>query len=856
MKKISRFLFVLVWLTSLISLGHHLPAAVESPDQFLKFTLGADGHLAHYNQIKDYLFRVSQQSPRVKAIILGKTTLNNDLVMALISTPENLRRIDEYTSINRRLSLAEVEKAEAEKLADQGKAVVVVACSLHSNEIGSSQMAMELAYKLATEETPETLEILNNVILALVPSANPDGQIMQVEWYNKTKGTEFEGTSAPTLYHWYAGHDNNRDWFKMSLQETKLLVREIYRRLYPQVVVDEHQMGGSGDRLFVPPYQDPPTPGLHPLVWRAINLIGSRIAYDLEMLSFPGVASRSEFTGWWIGALDDAAWFHNVPGILFEAASTQLAKPIYVEPEEVDSAESFKNEERMFSPNPWKGGWWRLRDIMNYDLHATLSVLRTAARNRREFLLNTYRAAVDNIRRGQQEAPYAYVIPREQADPAVAEKFVQVLLTANIQVHQLTHPIKVGDLVFNKKSFIVPLAQPYRPFVKNIFENQRYPDIRKSTREDPIFPYDMAGWTLPLAMGVKNYPVNEPYRVESEPVTLDTILKISWPENIDDYIILDARHNNSYAAAFALLRQGKDVSRNRSCPDFPKGSFLVRKQEAEAILRDIHQVNPLIISSKKEIDAGQFDKISNRRVALYQNWGSNTTEGWLRYVFDEFKVPYRSIRPKEVLKPGFAGQYDVIVFAGDPETEIESGKPKKKWEKWVSPRPPEYSGGIGDKGQKALQEFIKSGKTLIFMADSCDYAINKLKIPVTNVNGENSKVVCPGSYLRVNVKESDLTAGMPETAAIFFEDTPTFETSQPRNAMEERRTPLVFPDRDLLISGWLDGESALQRKSLLVDFRRGSGRIILIGPDLIHRAYSEGTFKIMFNALLTATEAR
>ncbi len=714
-------------------------------------------------------------------------------------------------------------------------------------------MAMELGYRLAGGGA-EVQDILRNVVLVLFPSVNPDGQIMEVEWYNKTRGTEYEGTGAPYLYHWYAGHDNNRDWFKASLKETALILKTLYHDLYPQLLVDEHQMGSSGDRLFIPPYQDPPTPGLHPLVWRSINLIGSRIAYDLERLGLKGVASRGQFTGWWIGSLDDTAWFHNIPGILFEGASVRLATPIYVEPEEVESAESFKNEERMFSPNPWKGGWWRLSDLVQYDLQATLSVLALAARQREELLLNTFQVARENIARGESEAPYAYIVPRQQHDPAAAERFIQVLLKSNIRVFQLTHPARVGDSLFDKRSYVVPLAQPYRAFVKNIFEKQRYPDIRKNLKAEPELPYDMAGWTLPLAMGVKTAVVNEPLKALMEPVTEEQLAQRPFPEELDEYIVLDSRHNNSYRAAFELLGKGKTVYRNADCPDFAAGSFAVRKSEALALLKAIHAEAPLTPTSRKELPLEKFHRLRPFKAGLYQNWGHNMTEGWLRYVFDQYKVPYETVHPKDVAKKDFAGKYDILVFAGASESEIETGKPPKKWEKWSTPAPPEYSGGIGEKGEKRLKEMTKAGKLLVFMEESCNYAINKFKLPVTNIMEENSKVVCPGSYLRVEVKASPLTAGMDGSAAVFFNSTPTFETRLPRVADESRSTPLVFADHDLLLSGWLEGEEQLARRSLLVDYRKGKGRIILIGPDVIHRTHSEGTYKIMFNSLLAAAE--
>ena len=272
-------------------------SGIEAPDQFLGFQLGADRKLAHYNQIKTYFLKIGQESSRVDTVIIGKTTLNNDMVMAVISAPDNLKKLDYYKTITRKLSLAEVDLSEAKKLAQQGKAVVMITCSLHATEIGSSQMAMELIYKMATENCPVIKKILDNVIFVLIPSVNPDGQIMVVEWYKKHLGTRFEGGNLPYLYHWYAGHDNNRDWFKMNLKETWNVSRQIYFHWFPQVLVDEHQMGGSGDRFFIPPFQNPPTPGVHPLVWRTINVVGSGIAFDLEMLNYRGVASRGYFTG-------------------------------------------------------------------------------------------------------------------------------------------------------------------------------------------------------------------------------------------------------------------------------------------------------------------------------------------------------------------------------------------------------------------------------------------------------------------------------------------------------------------------------------------------------------------------------
>jgi len=839
--------------TFIILVTFTLVFSIKTPEQFLGFKPGTDRELAHYNQIKEYFITVGNESPRVNTYLIGKTTLNNDMVMAVISSSENMKNLEEYKNISRKLSLAEVDEKEAQKIASNGKPIVLITCNLHSSEIASSQMSLKLLYRLVSDNSPETMKILNNVIFVFFPSINPDGQIMIVDWYYKHKGTPYEGSYLPYLYHWYAGHDNNRDWFKFNLKETWLVSKEMYFNWYPQVMVDEHQMGSSGDRFFVPPFAEPPTPGVHPLVWRIINLFGSGIAYDLEKLDYSGVASRGFFMGWWIGALDDSAWFHNIPGILFEAASVRIASPIYIEPEEISGGESRYNEERMFSPNPWQGGWWRLGDIVDYDYHATISVLNTAATHPKELLLNSYKMAKDNIKKGQTQSPFAYIVPKNQWDPMTAEKYIKTLRKSNINIYRLTEPIQIENRFFASGSYVVPLAQPYRSFVKNIFEYQRYPDLRANPQDSFTTPYDGAGWTLHLAMGVDAIEIKKPFKAEMQAVEIEDIYKAEFPNDLNEYIILDARFNNSYLAASLLLKKGFKVWRDFKGLLGSKGSFVVKKEETLNTLKEINQSMPLTLTGKTEADISTLHKLNSFKVALYQNWGHNMKEGWTRYVFDEFKIDYDTVHFKDVLEKNFVQKYDVLIFIGAGKTEIESGKPPKKYEEWTSPLPPEYSGGIGEKGEEVLKAFLKKGKTIIFIAESCEYALDHFKLPVKNTIKE-SKVTCPGSYLAVELKESPLTYGMKSNGVIYYNGDPVFSTRLPRTITQTRRTPVTFGRKDLLLSGYLTGEEHLLRKSLVVDLSIEGGRLILIGPDPIFRAQTEGMYKIIFNALFTAAE--
>jgi hypothetical protein len=331
-------------------------AAQTPPDKFLGFQVGADKKLADYAQIKAYFEKLDAESPMLKVITIGETTLKKPMIMAAISTEANLAKLDRWKAIARKLRdprLTPLDEAKA--LAKEGKAVILVTCSQHSTEIAASQMSMELAYNLvAGKASVDAKAVLADVILLLVPSANPDGTQMVVDWYKKYVGTKFEAGSMPWLYHYYAGHDNNRDWYMQNLPETRAVTQVLYHDWLPQIHMDQHQQGSTGARLFIPPMMDPPLPNIHPLVWRTQNLLGTSMAYDLQQAGKSGIVNGRSYTAWYIGAGDDTPWLHNVIGILSEAASVRLATPIFIEPSEIPKSYVDK---MMDFVDPWPGGW-------------------------------------------------------------------------------------------------------------------------------------------------------------------------------------------------------------------------------------------------------------------------------------------------------------------------------------------------------------------------------------------------------------------------------------------------------------------------------------------------------------------
>ena len=470
-----------------------LGAAVPSPSQFLGMEVGTDRILADYRQIVSYFRALDAASPRVEVEVLGKTTLGEEMIMAVISSEENIRNKKRIKEISRRLADPRgLSDSDAGSLIREGRTVVLVTCNIHATEIASSQMAMEWAHALATAADPETRRRLSEVVLLLVPSLNPDGQIMVAEWYRKYVGTKYEGGRLPWLYHHYTGHDNNRDWYMLTQLETRALNRAVYHEWNPQVFVDEHQMQSIGPRMFIPPFADPVDPDVHPLIWREVNSIGANMAFRLEQANKSGLIYGFVYDAYWIGGTRNTGWWKNITGLLLETASARIASPVYIEPTELRGGGKglIEYKPTINHPNPWKGGWWRMRDIMDYERIASDALHEIAADRREDLLRNLVtraRAAIAHAKTGE-----AYRIPREQHDWPTAQHLAWLMAEHNVEVRQAQN----GD-------YWIPLAQPYAKFITEMMEPQRYPEVRLQAGKEILQPYDVSSWTLPLQMGVR-----------------------------------------------------------------------------------------------------------------------------------------------------------------------------------------------------------------------------------------------------------------------------------------------------------------------------------------------------------------
>ena len=851
-------------------------SAQTTPEKFLGFKVGADKKMADYNQIKGYFEKLASETPKMKLFTIGESTLKKPIIMAAISTPENLAKLDRYKEITHKLRdprLTSVD--EARKLAKEGKAIVLITCSLHATEVAAAQMSLELAYDLVTGNTFfDAAKILSDVIVLLVPSHNPDGNQMVVDWYKKYVGTKFEGGSMPWLYHYYAGHDDNRDWYMFNLVETRAVSKVLYHDWLPQIHVDEHQMGASGARLFVPPFMDPPLPNIQPMVWRGVNLVGANMSYDLQKHGYSGVVNGRSYTAWWIGACDDTSWLHNVIGILTEAASVRVATPTYTEPNEVPLS---YYEKRMDYVDPWPGGWWRLRDIVDYELVASKSMIKTAGLNKEDLLFNFFQMYKNSVEKVEKNQPYAFVIPATQRDYPTMLKMLEVMMMGGIEIHQSKADFIAGGRFYPAGSFVVKTAQPYKTYTWALLEKQKYPDIRQYPGGPPQPPYDNAAWTLPLQMGVVCDQVNEPFEVKIERVTAVPYPKAPAGQGRGAYLLLNSQVNASSSIAFALLKDKAEMWRTKATVtkkgvSIPAGTFIVKNTpEVRKALPSLLEKYHLAVLDLEDVTDLAKSPLKNYRVGLFQSWRGNMDEGWTRYVFDDMGIPFKTLHNEDIKgtkekKPDLSADFDVIVFADENANTIKGTRPAEgaasgpggprggggMGQRGQPTTPPEYEGGIGQEGVDNLKAFVEKGGIVVTLNGACEFAIADFGAPARNaLTGlDRTKFFCPTSILKILVdNETPIGYGLPKEAAAMFVNSLALDTFSPPFEWD-RKVVAVYPDDEVLLSGWLLGEDNLTRKAAVVDTKYKDGRFILIGIRCQNRAQSHGTYKFLLNALL------
>lgn len=860
-----RWLFVLL-LPSFFIVGRaaEREPVVPTPEAFFGFSMGAEGQLADWSQIVEYFKTVDAASNRVLVQELGKTTNGLPYIVSVISTPDTIANLAGHQRVQRKLANPRTTPPEeAARLARDGKVVVLVATSVHSNEIGNSQMVNRLLYTLATSREPEIQRILDRVILVLVPCQNPDGQQMVVDWYRANKDTPFEDAPLPDLYHKYAGHDTNRDSFMLALVETRYLNTLTYRDWLPEVVLDKHQMGSNRARIFVPPFKNPPNPNIDPLVWSEVNQLGQAMATKLHETDKSGVIWDDTYSGFWQGAISTNPWWHNMVALLTETASAGLARtlvqleanpdafrpPPTARPRAVLPPPS-DTQPRMNYPRPWMGGSWSPADVVDYEYLSTMGLLEAAANNRGQLKRNFYAMNRRTIERFSAGKPYAYVIPPGQRDPAAAARLLALVAAGGAEIHRASTAFSADGQSYPAGTHVVLLAQSFGRWVKDLLEPQQYPDIRwPDPSGPPDRPYDVTAWTLGFMMGVETVRVDNPF---DAPLTrVGTITEPLAPGRVTgegSTFLLDHGDSNSFIAMARLLERGARIQWTKGATtvegrSVAEGAIVVTDVAPSAMrtmARDLG-LDVTATSARLDADVDLLDVVKPR-VAVFEPWGAAMDAGWTRWVLDKFEVPYTDLRPPDVLERDIFRELDVIVVPSMPTWQIVRG--------YTNGMPAAYRGGIGDLGVRRLRDFAASGGTIVTLGDAADFATEWLGVPIDNrlARFNDNEFFAPGSILRVRIDTSHPVGyGMaPEASAMFVQN----GGYRPRVANGTGLTTIAsYPETNLLRSGWLIGEPRLQGMDAIVEAQIGRGRVIVESFRVQHRAQTWGTFKLLLNAL-------
>jgi hypothetical protein len=862
---------VLVTTGSGAAVASQVETGVSAPEEFFGFRPGDDRKLLDYQQLLEYLELVADASPRVLVREIGRSAYGRPLVAVFVSSAANIARLDQLIEINRRLALdPEVSKDELDHLVNEGRVFVLSLHSMHSSEVGPAQSVPLVVHRLAITSDSDLLRILDEVVLTVVPTHNPDGLQMMVEHYRATLGTELEGSSLPGVYHRYVGHDNNRDYVTLSQPETRAVNRLFSTDLFPHVLLDKHQMGRTGPRYFVPEYHDPIAVNIDEDLWYWSDVFGSSMAKDLGSAGLRGVASHWVFDEYWPGATTTSHW-KGVISLLTEAASCRLATPVYVEPTElaVGGKGLAEYEKGVNMPDPWPGGWWRLADVIRYEMVTMVSTLRTAATHREELLGFRNRLCRQEVERGRDQAPAYFVLPRTQRDPDALSDLVGLLAAHGIRSYELAEATVVRGRALEAGDVVVPLAQPYRAFIKEVMEVQHYP-VRHYTPDGQIIkPYDITSWSLPLNHGLESFEISgsEPaFAARLQPLDADA-LEPPPPRLADGAwgAALSAHHGRSYRAAFSALSDGLTVERTRAelsvdGRPLPAGSFIVSgsPRRVEQVVRAT-RARSVALEARPE---AKLTRLGLPRIAVIESYFHDMDAGWTRFLFDDAGIPFQVVRPGEVGTTELSTGFDVIVLPDQHVDVLTKGRRKQGGRYRPPDMAPEFRRPISDQGLARLRAFIAGGGIVVSWGRSVDLVLEALDdsdddgvefyLPARNRSAElkGKGLYVPGSLLAVElIGDHPLTWGMPRRTAVFSRASGVFETSIPIGSTD-RRVIAVHPKRDILVSGYAEEEDLLANRPAMVWLRKDAGQLVLFGFNPQFRASTPVSYPLLWNALL------
>ena len=842
------------------------------PSAFFGFEPGSDRNLFTYEQLIEYLVKLDGESERIYMEEIGHSPMGKPMYIAFISSEENIANLEAMKKVNRELALnPDIDPELLQGMISDGKVFVLGTLSMHSSEVAPSQAAPLIAFDMATTSDKKKLEWLNNVVYMMVPNHNPDGMDLIVENYLKNKGTKYEGASLPAVYHKYVGHDNNRDFVILSQEDTKAIAGIYNLTWFPQVMVEKHQMGSTGTRYFVPPNHDPIAENVPAGIFHWSGVFGQHMATDMTADGLAGVSQHYAFDDYWPGSTETCIW-KNVIGFLTEAASCQTATPIYIEPTELGvggkGLSEYKKSINMLEP--WKGGWWRLGDIVEYELSSTMSILKTASLYREDILEFRNRMCREQVELGKTEAPYYYIMPREQHDQGELVNLVNLMKEHGIEVYTLDKQVILEGKIYQAGDVVIPLAQPFRSFIKEVMETQEYPERHYTPGGVLIKPYDIASWSLPLHRYVTSHEIDvRSKELEGSLSQIEGKYDLREEGDIPSTaVVLTVNSNESFRAVFRALEKGLKVQRLQSATEiggktFAAGSFILypgsKNKEWEAIMEDL----PFQATELLDKRALPVTELELPRIALVETYYADMDAGWTRFVFDSYHIPFTVLHPGDFKGKDLATDFDVVIFPDNDKEVLMTGKRKSGDSYYMGSYHPDYVKGIEKEGLEKLMSFSDQGGIIITWGRSAKLFEGILKIkkkegeeefnlPFRDISADLSKagLYIPGSLVQVNLVEGHpLTLGMPEKIGVFSRGRPVFSTSVPMFDMD-RRVIGTYPEKKVLMSGYAAEEEKMGNKAAMIWMKKGKGQFVLFGFGPQFRASTQASYKLLFNSIL------
>jgi hypothetical protein len=718
---------------------------ITTPKEEFGFNFGDDYQLANYKQISAYWHKLARQSNRIVVQEIGKTAEGRPHLMATVTSPENHKNLARYKEISRRLALAEgLTDEQARALAKEGKAVVWIDGGLHASEVLGAQQLGEMVYQMVSRTDEETMRFLNDVIILFV-HANPDGNDLVADWYNRNPAPEQRSMSGlPRLYQKYIGHDNNRDFFASTQPETENINRVLYHEWFPQVLYNHHQTGPAGTVVYSPPLRDPFNYNQDPLLVLGIQTVGTAMHTRLAAEGKPGATMRSggSYDGWWNGGIRNTAAFHNIIALLTEMIGnpTPMRIPLVMQRQLPTSDLAY----------PIAPQEWHFRQSIEYSITMNRAVLDIASRMKENFLFNIYRMGKNSIERGARDtwtaAPHRYaaasakmgadagaggrggagapaanperdaalwaelhkaewrdprgfIIPADQADFPTATKFINALLETGITVHRATRDFEVSGKKYAAGSYVVLTAQAFRPHVMDMFEPQDHPDNIPYPGAPPTPPYDYAGWTLAFQMGIEFDRILEGFNGPFEKINVWNVKppagRIMSTNGAVGYLT-SHRVNDAFIALNRLLAANEEgywlqSSMTSNGRTYPAGTLYITASSLTLpLLRKAVADLGVSFDGTPEKPPADAVKLRRPRIGLWDQYGGSMDAGWTRWILEQFEFGFDRVFPPVLDAGNLNDKYDVLIFVegGIPTVDGRRTTDDRPRSSVVGPSPP------------------------------------------------------------------------------------------------------------------------------------------------------------------------